>query len=470
VTRILALLLALSSACLSAPLVYEAEDGALKGKAAVERAHPGFSGSGYVSNLKAGGDGVQVKVLAPAAGMYRVGVRYSAPYGEKTNDLVVNEAVQAQLVFRERKDFATLDAGSVYLNQGENRVGLMKNWGWMEVDRFTFEPAGLPALTVPAQLCNASATAGARALFQVLREGYGKEVLSGATDAQAVFEITKTWPALQGFDLMDFTPSRMAFGAKADDLARALRWHQDGGLVQFQWHWGSPSGLVNGGPGEEWFKGFYTKATRFDLQEALDHPEGRDYQLLISDMDLIAGHLKTLRDAGVPVLWRPLHEAQGRWFWWGAKGAEPCLRLYKLMWERFTQVHHLDNLVWVWTTTDNPSALDWYPGDAMVDVVGADIYLNGGDTSPCTTTFWNLVKLFGGRKLVTLSETGTLPDPEQMMTQGAAWSWFMIWGDRVSDRTQNLREHVRTVFSHPYVVNRADYARRYAAALEQQRP
>ena len=42
------------------------------------------------------------------------------------------------------------------------------------------------------------------------------------------------------------------------------------------------------------------------------------YDLLLEDMDAIAKELQKLRDAGVPVLWRPLHEASGGWFWWGS--------------------------------------------------------------------------------------------------------------------------------------------------------
>jgi mannan endo-1,4-beta-mannosidase len=83
--------------------------------------------------------------------------------------------------------------------------------------------------------------------------------------------------------------------------------------------------------------------------------------------------LKKLQDNGVPVLFRPLHEAEGKWFWWGAKGPEPAKKLYKIVFDRLTRVHKLQNLIWVW----NSVAKDWYPGNSYVDVVSADTYAQG---------------------------------------------------------------------------------------------
>lgn len=80
-----------------------------------------------------------------------------------------------------------------------------------------------------------------------------------------------------------------------------------------------------------------------------------NYTLLIKDIDTIAVQLKKLQDNGVPVLFRPLHEAEGKWFWWGAQGPEPAKKLYKIVFDRLTRVHKLQNLVWVW----NSVAKDW---------------------------------------------------------------------------------------------------------------
>ena len=92
---------------------------------------------------------------------------------------------------------------------------------------------------------------------------------------------------------------------------------------------------------------------------------------MIRDIDAIAVELTKLRDAHVPVLWRPLHEAEGGWFWWGAQGPKNYVRLYRLLYDRLTKVHKLDNLIWVYTSGGKP---EWYPGDDVVDIIGADAY------------------------------------------------------------------------------------------------
>jgi hypothetical protein len=77
-------------------------------------------------------------------------------------------------------------------------------------------------------------------------------------------------------------------------------------------------------PEQRWWSGFYTAASDFNVESALRDTGNANYTLLIKDIDDIAVQLGLLRDAGVPVIWRPLHEAEGGWFWWGAKGPEVC--------------------------------------------------------------------------------------------------------------------------------------------------
>lgn len=63
--------------------------------------------------------------------------------------------------------------------------------------------------------------------------------------------------------------------------------------------------------GKEWWRGFYTDSSDFNIATALADPTGANYTLLLRDIDAIAKQLHRLQDAGVPVLWRPLHEAEG---------------------------------------------------------------------------------------------------------------------------------------------------------------
>ena len=228
---------------------------------------------------------------------------------------------------------------------------------------------------------------------------------------------------------MDYSPSRIERGADSQNksesyLARA----QMGQIVTLTWHWNAPSRLTQfDAQGKEiknyWWGGFYTKNTTFDVEAALADPNSDDYKLLLRDIDAIAVQLQKFEDAGVPVLWRPLHEAEGGWFWWGAKGPSPFKKLWRIMYDRLTQKHDLHNLIWVYTAGNDPK---WYPGDDVVDVVGADAYPSDY-TDPLTATWDDLNAQYGGRKLIALSEVGKVPDVAKMWRLGVKWSYFASW-------------------------------------------
>jgi hypothetical protein len=127
-----------------------------------------------------------------------------------------------------------------------------------------------------------------------------------------------------------------------------------------------------------------------------------------------------------------LHEAQGEWFWWGAQGPETFKDLWKLMHDRLTNVHSLHNLIWEYTSTGvNDEFMDWYPGDNVVDMIGADVYTD--PTSSMSGEWYDLLEQFNGRKLIALSETGTLPDPDVMDQWGIEWSYFSPWNGTFVD-------------------------------------
>lgn len=440
----------------AAPVIYQAETGTMSGTV-VSTALAGYQGTGYVDSFDQAGDYCQVTVNVASAGMYTITLGYAATMGEKTNDLYVNGIFQASVNFPSSMGFSSVTAGIVPLNAGNNTLRIQRNWGWFYLDWFGVEAAVLPMLSVADTLVNPNSTAAARCLMKYLASQYGVKTLSGQDTINSsswIFTNTGKYPAVCGFDMMDYSPSRVAYGA-ADPMQveQAVAWYQAGGIVQFQWHWNAPSGLLNT-TDHEWWRGFYTHATTFDIEYAMSNTSSQEYQDIIRDIDAIAVQLKRLRDAGVPVLWRPLHEAQGGWFWWGAKGYAACMALYDLVYERLTNHHGLNNLIWVWTSQDNSQSINWYPGNSKVDVVGADIYLSGLNYSPSTAMFYNLVNLTGGQKLVAMTENGTIPDPDSMVSQHAHWSWFMTWNGFQNDPAQNSLAHVQSVYNHGYITTR----------------
>ena len=218
---------------------------------------------------------------------------------------------------------------------------------------------------------------------------------------------------------------------------------------------------------------FYTKSsgntpyTEFSIGKAYDEStdkwktESDEYKAIMRDMEMIADSLLTLQKEGVAVLWRPLHEASGKWFWWGTDGAKPCVALYKLMFDLFVNKKGLHNLIWVWTTDEATDALDWYPGDEYVDVVGRDYYYYPRESnhSSLVGSFETVKEMFGGRKIVTLSENGSVPYPDEMKADGANWSWFMPWyGDYAMESwaNDNNKESWKTVMNNEYTLTLED--------------
>jgi mannan endo-1,4-beta-mannosidase len=132
-------------------------------------------------------------------------------------------------------------------------------------------------------------------------------------------------------------------------------------------------------------------------------------------------------------------------------------------------VYGLDNLIWVWTVDVTKGAedqyLDWYPGDEYVDILGVDIYETNTDAK--TRQYQALVDLTKGKKLVTVSECGNIPDPAKNMEAGNKWSWFMVWCNSDSNGNivltpsdanfkLNTSDYWKKVISSPYVMNRED--------------
>lgn len=180
-------------------------------------------------------------------------------------------------------------------------------------------------------------------------------------------------PLLRGFEMLSYSPNinyndaseacLTEFYENRNTMETALKWAKSsGGILTLSFHWFSPIG------GRD--KSFYAKNTDFDASWILidGTPERASFY---HDMDIIAEELKKFREADTPILWRPFHESDGDWFWWGAKGPETAKELYKLMFEYYTKVHRLNNLLWVW----NCRLAEGYPGDEYVDVISVDIYL-----------------------------------------------------------------------------------------------
>ena len=390
------------------------------------------------------------------AGFYTLYVRYAIPasYGGKMGMVSVN-GVDATIPFLATSNWINGRIDVIKLNEGANTIEVGGGWNYYRIDSILLIPAPAPAkpLPVASTLVNDNATAATKDLMEFLVTNYGEKTLSGQTefvdyndpdnktglrDFERVVEITGgDAPAIVAFDLMDYSSSRVNCGAEPGTLSEdMIAEHNNRNIILSPlWHWNAPTKLKDAdctGTGDTaWYSGFYTRATDFDLAAALADRDGADFQALISDMDDIAAELKKFADADIPLLWRPLHEAEGGWFWWGAADAESLRELWKIMYERFTDVHQLNNLIWVYTAADGIEA-EWYPGDSYVDIVGYDGYDGKNADNPFKTQFTTLKDRFDGKKLVALTEVGTIPNVELLHQQNAWWAYFVTWSSEFS--------------------------------------
>lgn len=401
----------------------EAETAALTG-VTISSAITGYSGTGYATGFDAAGDKVAWTFNA-AAGAYRMTIRYRSPFGNKGFNGNLNGGGFSG-TFPSSTTFASYDAGLVELAAGTNTLDIGGGWNFYEIDSVTLNPeAPVLPLPVPAIPCNPLATQAARNLLARVTANYGSLTHSGQNgiaETSHIFGVSGKLPAIIEGDFMRYSPSRIEYGENPGNHTESiLAKHAAGHLVKFAWHWNAPTDLINT-PDKEWWRGFYTYATTFDVAAALADPAGEDYALILRDIDAIAIQLKKAADADIPILWRPLHESEGGWFWWGAKGPGPFKQLWRLLYQRLTVHHGLHNLIWV-LTSEHP---DWYPGHDVVDVVGVDAYPD--NRADALASRWApLLARFDGIKPLALTEFGGVPDIERMHRLGITWAWFCSW-------------------------------------------
>lgn len=285
----------------------------------------------------------------------------------------------------------------------------------------------------------------AKKVYNVLKDLYGKKIVSGVVanvdwntkEAENVYGWTGKYPAMNVYDYINLHASKDVNSAgwvDYSDITTAKNWWKEGGIVGAMWHW---QVKANNRTDYTCTPGTAAGETSFDASKV--YVEGTSENTLAKQqLDQLCGYLKKMQDAGIPVVWRPLHEASGNveqysggkaWFWWGAKGADVYKQLWQWMYNYMVKTKGLNNLIWVWTSQTNDN--NWYPGDAYVDIIGRDNY---GATAATLATEYEAQKAAYPNKMITLSECGNSESTEMaklssIWDAGSRWSWFMTWYD-----------------------------------------
>lgn len=281
-----------------------------------------------------------------------------------------------------------------------------------------------------------NASLQARALLNYIYSIYGKKTLSGqmwapwgVDEIKTVEELTGKLPAIRG---QDYIHERS--NARENQLAR--EWWLAGGIPTIMWHWGAPS------KGE----GYEESKLTIDIDRCFE-PGTPEHAAFQADLKRIADHLTELRDANIPILWRPMHEFDGGWFWYGKGGGDRFVRLWRAMFDYFARERNLNNLIWVLCHSHRAKP-GWDPGKEYYDLAGADSYGKGIQPE----LFRTMQSFHGSTIPIPYHECGTIPDPDEAFQNGVTWSWWMLW--HTTYLTNHDREALRRAYHHNLVLTR----------------
>lgn len=281
-------------------------------------------------------------------------------------------------------------------------------------------------------------------VWNYLRSVYGKQVITcqqmmgnECYEDLVFYNATNDLTAMKGYDFIFCTGSY-----HSDDMIdEAIEWSKEsGGLCAFTWHWNVPKDIDN----PEGGYAFYTsEITNFSQVNAVT-PGTKEYETVIHDIDLIATKIQRMESEGVTILFRPLHEASGAWFWWGLQGRDSATnevfqKLWYMIYDRLENYHKLTNIIWVWNGQNPHTAI--HPN--AFDIEGIDRYYDQEDISAeALSTYYEkcygelagydkycaeLAGMESTGKMMALTECGYIPDPEGIKAANTMWLYYMVW-------------------------------------------
>lgn len=418
-------------------LTVEAESGKLEGNAKAND-FPDASGGAYVNGVNVEGDALTMTADIEYSGFYDMNFLTMGSEG-RVNNVLVDGMKVGDITTNSPAEFGDTLLSYIYLDKGTHEITITPSWGYVDIDCLILTAAATPitedTYKVEPTLVNPNADENTKRLYKFLCDIYGKYSLAGqyADEGRASSEYEKITAktgktfAVLGLDMGNYSLGSKAHGAESKTVEYAYDWYKNaGGIVQLCWHWTTPEDYAVNAGDQPWYSSFYKEGSKLDLDKIMNGEDDVAYQLLMDDIDNMANELARLRDAGVPVLWRPLHEAAGGWFWWGNCEPESYKKLWNVMYDKMTNEHNLTNLIWVWNGQD-PA---WYPGDETVDINGWDIYAGNHVDSSQSGRFDDMATNYGTKtKLIALTENGCVMDPDKVFNDNARWLFWGTWSD-----------------------------------------
>ncbi len=402
--------------------VYEAEQGSFTGNVHIFK-------KGSVTGFENDGDSCTVRVEIAETGFYDLEFLTKSQGGYKENYVSV-DGERVGSISTDGAKYMRSYIRRVYLEAGTHEVTVSKYWGyinWDKVSLLTSEPFDESIYQVSAKLVNNNPSENAKRLFSYLCDQYGKKIISGqycetgmgGWENLKISENCGKFPAILGMDMGYYSQTGVDHEVSIRTTEQAIKYWEKGGIITLCWHWLAPEKYITG----TWYSAFRPEHVKMNLTAMMNGEDEEGLKLLRRDIDNIAAQLLLMQQAGVPILWRPLHEASGGWFWWGSEGPDTYKKLYTYLYDVLTNEYGLNNLIWVWNGQD----AGWYPGDEYVDIIGMDVYAGEHVYTSQIDQFLATHAMAASNKMVVLSENGTMIDPELSQRDRAMWGFFCTW-------------------------------------------
>ncbi len=434
--------------------IIEAEDCKLSGSLYKSNTRKGFSGEGYVTGFYGGSaDFIDIPFEFDINQHYDITICVASDV-KVTNSLEVNGSKLHEFTINGDGKFTKITFYGVYMKKGENKITIKsgnENFDFDFIEVINSETIYETEFELSENASNKNSSSETEILLKFMKQSFGKKIITGQyassdenKELELIHKTTGKYPAIRFGDIGGYSNSSRPSQSEID---AAIDWSEKGGIVGFMWYWNSPVKENSS---------VYTKDTTFRLKAAVTKQDIAEKSMseiselykkglvtlecveLVKNIDAVSNMLAMLAEEDIPVLWRPLHEAGGDWFWWGADGAVSYKWLYNLMYDRMTKYHKLDNLIWVW----NGQSEEYLVDEDKYDIAAIDIYLspeiNYGSRSE--QYLW-LKKITDSGKLLAISECSSIPSIDDMSRDNSLWSFFGLWfGDYLTDPKGKLSE------------------------------
>ena len=416
--------------------LYEAEDAKLSDGLKISFDRDDYSGDGYVTDFK-DGSSVTFNIRTTSDQHYDLSFCIAS---DSVADCHLTLDGEAFTTFRTQDGgaFTYITVYGVYMKKGTSKLEFAPVGGNVALDYLKVTDSDTHSKSssgTKADTAVKKASSSAKELKKFLADNYGKYIITGQyVSDNTDKEIDLIYKTTGKFPVIRFSDMDISEGTADTDAVKA--WHERGGICCVSWYWKAPSKK----------SGVRTEDTDFSLAEAVTEediatlPQDKIKSMvkkkkisdqcgdLISDIDAMAEKLKALGDT--PVMFRPLPEGCGDWYWWGADGADSYKWLWELIYKRMTEYHKLDNILWVWNGQSSDSLVENF------DIAASDLFVSGGkDYGDRFSEAYAALQSYAGKgRIIGITECGSVPDTDTAFRDKAVWSFFgLMGGEYVSD-------------------------------------